>query len=183
MKKAKGGESIMTCKGSGKKTKVFYKKAKKGEPISTILPDAEYVKFVFTPDLDKDRYQGIIKKLEDAARRKTEEILAYHEKWESVCVEFAYSKAREKWFDDLVEYKVKGKFPNLKAYVEHLEQKIEKLESLDKLYPFCQHKVISSSMSEGKLANLNCVECGKDFMPNVKRTLSKNYTAVTVKKG
>lgn len=106
MKKAKGGETIMTCKGSGKKTKVFYKKAKKGEPISTILPDAEYVKFVFTPDLDKDRYQAIIKKLEDGARRKTEEILAYHDKWVGTCLELAEAK-----------------------------EKIKKLESLDKLYP------------------------------------------------
>ena len=32
----------------------------------------------------------------------------------------------------------------------------------------CEHKVISSSTLSGKLNNLNCVNCGKDFMPNIK---------------
>ena len=33
---------------------------------------------------------------------------------------------------------------------------------------YCEHPTISSSILDGKLNNLNCVDCGKDFMPNIK---------------
>ena len=33
---------------------------------------------------------------------------------------------------------------------------------------YCEHPTISSSILDGKLNNLNCVDCGKDFMPYIK---------------
>ena len=38
------------------------------------------------------------------------------------------AEAREKWFDSLVEYKIKGKFSSLRAYIEHLEKHLSQVK-------------------------------------------------------